>query len=82
MKIFKIILYSLTFRGQCIAIYCCNKSQREGLSLNFILVKKSTCFGQIYCPSSGVTAIGICYTSDVDSLLVWSATSLADSQHN
>ena len=22
--------------------------------LNFILVKTSTCFGQIYCPSSGV----------------------------
>jgi hypothetical protein len=26
-----------------------NKSQRDALFLNFILVKNSTCFGQIYC---------------------------------
>ena len=31
-----------------------NKSQRDALFLNFILVKNSKCFGQIYCPSSGV----------------------------
>ena len=31
-----------------------NKSQQDELFLNFILVKNSTCFGQIYCPSSGV----------------------------
>jgi len=31
-----------------------NKSQRDALFLNFILVKTSTCFGQFYCPSSGV----------------------------
>jgi len=30
------------------------KSQQGALFLNFILVKNSTCFGQIYCPSSGV----------------------------
>jgi len=39
-----------------------NKSQRDALFLKFILIKNSTCFGQIYCPSSGVstlyTAIG------------------------
>jgi hypothetical protein len=35
-------------------IYSYNKSQRDVLFLNFILVKNSTCFGQIYCPSSGV----------------------------
>jgi len=31
-----------------------NKSQQDALFLNFILVKDCTCFGQIYCPSSGV----------------------------
>ena len=31
-----------------------NKSQRGALFLKFILVKNSTCLGQIYCPSSGV----------------------------
>jgi hypothetical protein len=30
------------------------ESQRNALFLNFILMKKSTCFGQIYSPSSGV----------------------------
>jgi hypothetical protein len=37
-----------TFRGPCIVIYCYNKSQRGALFLNLILVKNSTCFGQIY----------------------------------
>jgi len=31
-----------------------DKSQRDALFHKFILVKNSTCFGQIYCPSSGV----------------------------
>jgi hypothetical protein len=31
-----------------------SKSQRDALILKFILAKNSTCFGQIYCPSSGV----------------------------
>ena len=44
----------LTFRGPCIVIYSYNKSQQDVLFLKFILVKNSTCFGQIYCPSSGV----------------------------
>jgi len=44
----------LTFRGPCIVIYSCNKSQQNAIFLNFILVKNSTCFGQIYCPTSGV----------------------------
>ena len=35
-------------------IYSYNKSQRDELFLNFILVKNSVCFGQIYCPSLGV----------------------------
>jgi hypothetical protein len=30
-------------------IYSYNKSQRDALFLNFILVKDSACFGQIYC---------------------------------
>ena len=45
---------NLTFRRPCIVIYSYNKSQQDALFLNFILVKNSTCFGQIYCPSSGV----------------------------
>jgi len=44
----------LTFRGPCIVLYSYDKSQRDALFLKFILVKNSTCFGQIYCPSSGV----------------------------
>ena len=35
-------------------IYCYNKSEQDALFLNFILVKNSICFGQIFCPSSGV----------------------------
>jgi len=34
-----------------------NKSQRDAQFLKFILVKNSTCFGQIYCPSSGVSSL-------------------------
>jgi len=45
---------SLTFTGPCIVVCSYNKSQRDALFLKFILVKNSTCFGQIYCPSSGV----------------------------
>jgi len=41
-------------RRTCIVIYSYNKSQQDALFLNFILVKYSTCFGQTYCPSSGV----------------------------
>ena len=44
----------LTLRRLCIVIYSCNKSQGDALFLKFILVKNSTCFGQICCPSSGV----------------------------
>jgi len=36
-----------------------NKSQRDALFLKFILVNNSTCFGQIYCPSSGVLIPGV-----------------------
>ena len=32
-----------------------NKSQRDTLFIKFILIKNSTCFGQIYCPSSGIS---------------------------
>jgi len=50
-----------TFRGTCIVIYY-NKSQRDALFLKFILVKNSTCFGQIYCPSSGVSTLYLANT--------------------
>jgi len=48
---------NLTFREPCIVIYSYNKSQRDALFLKFILVKNSTYFGQIYCPSSGVSTL-------------------------
>ena len=35
-------------------IYSYNKSQRDALFLKFILIKNSTCFGEINGPSSGV----------------------------
>jgi len=31
-----------------------NKIQLDALFLNFVVVKNSICFGQTYCPSSGV----------------------------
>jgi hypothetical protein len=34
-----------------------NKSQQDALFLKFILIKGCTCFGQIYCPSSGVSTM-------------------------
>jgi hypothetical protein len=34
-----------------------NKSQQDALFLKFILIKISTCFRQIYCPSWGVSAL-------------------------
>jgi hypothetical protein len=43
-----------------------NKSQRDALILKFILIKNSICFGQIYCPSSGVSTL---YTQHC--LLAW-----------
>jgi hypothetical protein len=41
------------------------------------LIKYSTCFGQVHCPSSGVSqhcihAIGICQANSVGCLLAWS----------
>ena len=47
----------LTFRGPSIVTFSYNKSQRDAIFLKFILVKNSTCFGQIYCPSSGVSTM-------------------------
>jgi len=66
-------------------IYSYNKSQRDALFLNFILVKNSACFGQIYCPSSGVL---ILYSQQLEFVILVMLTasevrtSLADSQHN
>ena len=50
-----------------------SNSQRDALFLKFIVIKYSTCFGHIYCPSSGVSTlykqqIGICLVSYVDRL--------------
>ena len=48
---------NLTFREPRVVIYSYNKSQRDALFLKFILIKNSTCFGQIHCPSSGVSTL-------------------------
>jgi len=53
-QIYIAVYIFLTFRGPCIVIYSYNKDQGDAQFLNFILVKNSTCFGQTYCPSSGV----------------------------
>jgi hypothetical protein len=50
-----IAFMNLTFIGPCIVIYTYDTSQRHALFLKFILIRNSTCFGQIYCPSSGVS---------------------------
>jgi len=69
-------------------IYSYNKSQQDALFLNFILVENTTCFGQIYCPSSGVLilysqqlvfVILVCWLSASEVLSI--PTSLADIQH-
>jgi len=39
---------NLRFKGPCIVIYSYNKSQQDALFLKFILVNKSTYFGQTY----------------------------------
>jgi len=46
----KNIIRNITY----IVLYSYNKSQRDALFHKFILAKNSTCFGQIYCPSSGI----------------------------
>ena len=41
-------------KGDNCNLYSYNKNQQDALFLKLIVVKNSTCFGQIYCPSSGV----------------------------
>ena len=38
-------------------IHFYNNSQRDTMFFNFILVKNSTRFGQIYCPALGVSKL-------------------------
>jgi len=80
-------LTNLTFRGPCIVIYTYNKSQQDAPFRNFILVKnymfQTYLLSIIRSLNTVFTAIGICHTSYVDSLLARSIlTSLADSQQN
>ena len=49
---------NLTFREPCIVIYSYNKSQWDALFLKFIWLY-STCFRQIYCPSSRVVILNL-----------------------
>ena len=51
----------LTFRGPCLMIYSYNKRQRDALFLKFILIRNSTCFGQIYCPSNRYLSCRLCW---------------------
>jgi hypothetical protein len=47
-------------------MYVCtsyNKSQRDALFIKFILVQNSTCFGEIYCQSWGVSTLHTLYRS-------------------
>jgi len=63
--------------------YTRNKSQQDAIFLNFILVKNSTCFGQTYCPSSGVL---ILYSQQLVCVMLVILTvcyrAWADSEHN
>jgi hypothetical protein len=69
-----------TFRGPCIVIYFYNKSQQDAPLLNFILVNNSTCFGQTYCPSSGVL---ILYSQQMVSVILVMLTFIIETQdHN
>jgi hypothetical protein len=43
------------------------KIQRDALFLKFILIKNSTCFGQVYCQSSGVLTF---YTQQLVSVML------------
>ena len=52
--------FRLTYNStvpQTKAQFSYNRRQRDALFLKFILVKNSTCFGQIYRPTSGVSAL-------------------------
>ena len=53
----------------------CNKSQQDALFLNFILVKNSTCFGHIYCPSSGVLLL---YSQQLVFVILFMLTSASE----
>jgi hypothetical protein len=79
-------LKNLTFRGLCIMIYSYNKNQQHALFLNCNVVKNCTCFGQTYCPSSGVLilcsqqlvfviliTLTVCYRGR-DGTLMWQLT--------
>ena len=59
--------------------YSYSKSQQDALFLKFILVKNSTHFGQIYCPSS---ALSILYTQQQVFVMLVMFTSLTVCQHN
>ena len=72
---------TLTLRGLCFVINSYNKIQRDALVLNFILVKNSTCFRQIYCPSPGVLILHSQQLVFAILVMFTVPTSLADSQH-
>jgi hypothetical protein len=61
-------IINVTFRETCIVIYSYNKRQRDAQLSQIYMIKYSTCFGQVHCPSSGVFehcihAIDICNAS-------------------
>ena len=61
---------NLTFRGLCIVMYSYNERQWDALQCQIYLIKYSTCFRQVHCPSSGVSqhcihTTGICHANSV-----------------
>ena len=57
ITLFPLLEFETLYRAVDKLIASYNKSQQDALFLEFILIKNSTCFGQIYCPSSGVSTL-------------------------
>jgi hypothetical protein len=55
--VFTVTTGNFAFRGPCIVICSYNRNQQYAIFLNFILIYNSTCFGQTYCPLSGVLVL-------------------------
>jgi hypothetical protein len=56
-RIFAIRMRNSVTAGDIVQQCSYNKIQQYTLFLRFIFIKYSTCFGQTYCPSSGVSTL-------------------------
>jgi len=89
-KFITLVIFTCSTHLIFLVLIISNKSQQDAPFFNFILVRNSTCFGQTYCPSSGVlilysqplvfVILVMLTASEVRMELI--LTSLADSQHN